>query len=378
MINIRYPERWRTLRVAFSHDWLTGMRGGERVLELLCDGFPQAPIFTLIHRRGGVSERIESHSITTSPLQHVPGIFRAYRYFLPFYPLAIRALCVPPVDLVISTSHCVAKAVRIPRGARHLCYCFTPMRYAWGFYEEYFGTNRVKAAAIKPMLAALRWWDRKTSKRVDRFVTLSQHVRQRIRAFYGQEAAVVYPPVNTDFFTPGDGIKGDYDLIVAALVPYKRVDLAIAAYHRLGFPLVVVGTGTEFRRLRAMAAPNIRFLGWQSDEQVRELYRHCRFLIFPGEEDFGLVPVEAQACGRPVIAFARGGVAESVRDGRTGILFPEQTVDSLSAAVKRATEISWDPREIRQNALQFSAQNFIDALDAEIQTLLGNFSMKKR
>lgn len=363
--------------MAFSHDWLTGMRGGERVLELLCDGFPQAPIFTLIHRRGGVSERIESHSITTSALQHVPGIFRAYRYFLPFYPLAVRALCVPPVDLVISTSHCVAKAVRIPHGARHLCYCFTPMRYAWGFYDEYFGTNRVKAAAIKPMLAALRWWDRKTSKRVDRFVTLSQHVRQRIRTFYGQDAAVVYPPVNTDFFTPGDGTKGDYDLIVAALVPYKRVDLAIAAYRRLGFPLVVVGTGTEFRRLRAMAAPNIRFLGWQSDEQVRELYRHCRFLIFPGEEDFGLVPVEAQACGRPVIAFARGGAAESVRDGRTGILFPEQSVDSLSVAVKRAMEISWDPREIRQHALQFSAQNFIDALDTEIQILLGNFPNNK-
>lgn len=371
MSDLRYPEWWATLNVALAHDWLTGMRGGERVLELLCDGFPRAPIITLIHKKGAVSPRIESHRIMVSPLQKVPAIEKCYRYFLPLYPLAVRGWPVADAELVISTSHCVAKSVRVRQGAKHLCYCFTPMRYAWRFYEEYFGRNPLKAMLIKPLLAYLRRWDRQTAQRVDLFATLSHHVQARIRTYYGREAAVVYPPVNTDFFTPAAGAGSrDYDLIVSALVPYKRVDLAVEAYNRLGFPLIIVGTGTEYNRLRGMAGASVRFVGWQSDEQVRELYRNCRFVIFPGEEDFGIVPVEAQACGRPVIAFGRGGVAESVVDGETGLFFPAQSADALCDAVARAQQIRWDTRRIRDQAERFSAQRFVDAVDRLVRRLM--------
>jgi glycosyltransferase involved in cell wall biosynthesis len=371
MSHLRYPEWWSGLKVALAHDWLTGMRGGERVLELLCDGFPHAPIFTLIHKKGAVSPAIESHPIVVSLLQRVPAVDRFYRYLLPWYPLAVKAWPEPEADLVISTSHCVAKSVRARQGAKHLCYCFTPMRYAWSFYDEYFGRNPIKALLVKPLLAYLRKWDCQTASRVDRFVTLSRHVQARIRAFYGREAAVVYPPVRVHFFTPADGVPAqNYDLIVSALVPYKRIDLAVRAYNRLGFPLVVVGTGTEYARLRSLAGASVRFVGWQSDEQVRELYRHCRYLVFPGEEDFGIVPVEAQACGRPVVAFGKGGVAESVVDGVTGVFFPEQSVDALCDAVARAQNIRWDVAQIRLQAELFSPQRFIDAMDGHIRDLV--------
>jgi glycosyltransferase involved in cell wall biosynthesis len=366
---IRYPESWKDLRVVLSHDWLTGMRGGERVLEVLCEGFPRAPIYTLIHRRGAVSPVIESHPITPSPLQFVPGIFGLYRYLLPLFPAATSALRVPEADLLISTSHCMAKGVN-PRGAKHLCYCFTPMRYAWTFYDEYFGANRLKRAVVAPLLSAMRKWDRRNSERVDLFVTLSRHVQERIRKFYGRESEVVYPPVNTDFFTPGDSRSRDFDLIVSALVPYKRVDLAVRAYNRLGFPLRIVGTGTGFEALRAQAKPNVEFLGWQSDEAIRGLYRTCRCLVFPGEEDFGIVPVEAQACGCPVVAFARGGATESVADGVSGVFFGEQTEESLIEAVAKCDQFKWDAAAIRRNAERFSPQVFVDGMDRCIRACL--------
>lgn len=367
---ITYPASWKNLRVALSHDWLTGMRGGERVLEVLCDGFPGAPICALIHKRGALSDAIASHPITTSWLQHIPGITRSYRYFLPFFPAAVNAMRAPNADLLISTSHCAAKGLRPPPGAKHLCYCFTPMRYAWTFYDEYFGGSRAKKAVIGPILRSLRDWDCRNSERVDLFVTLSEHVRKRIRDFYGRDAEVVYPPVNTDFFTPGETRSGDFDLVVSALVPYKRVDLAVRAASRLGFPLRVVGTGTEHDKLRAIAGPNVEFLGWQSDEAVRELYRNCRCLLFPGEEDFGIVPVEAQACGCPVVAYARGGALESVADGVSGVFFPDQTEDRLLAGIEKAVATRWDRAAIRRNAERFAPQVFVDGLARCIGTLI--------
>jgi len=365
-----FPAGWAGLKVVLAHDWLTGMRGGERVLELLADGFPAAPIFTLIRNAAALSDRINRHPAHTSWLQYVPGVMKHYRYFLPFFPGAIEGLKPPPADLLISTSHCVAKGLRTPEGAKHLCYCFTPMRYAWMFYEEYFGRNPLKKAALSPILARLRDWDRKASERVDHFITLSRHVRQRIKEFYGREAEVVYPPVHTEFFTPG-GEPGEFDLVVSALVPYKKVDLVVRAYNRLGYPLKIVGTGTEYEKLRRAAGPNITFEGWVPDERTRELYRACRCLVFPGEEDFGIVPVEAQACGRPVVAFARGGALETVAEGVSGVFFREQTEESLLAGIEECAGREWDAAAIRKHAEQFGCQRFIDGMDLQIRKSLG-------
>jgi len=374
-----------TPRVLLAHDWLTGMRGGERVLEVLCRSFPQAPIYTLIHNSAAVSDVINAHAVTTTWLQHVPGIRQHYRYFLPFFPGAIERLQPAAADLLISTSHCVAKGLRPPKGARHLCYCFTPMRYAWLFYEEYFGKNALKKMALTPYLNRLRAWDRATCDRVDRFVALSRHVQKRILEFYGREADVVYPPVITSFWTPaspesaGAGSPGRsvsakpgaYDLIVSALVPYKKIELAVRAYTRLGYPLKIVGTGTEFQNLRRMAGARIEFLGRLDDERLRDLYRHCRLLVFPGEEDFGIVPVEAQACGRPVVAFGRGGALETIVDGQTGVFFQVQTEAALLAAVEQAAAMRWNPATIRANAERFGEAHFINGLGASIARCMG-------
>lgn len=369
----KFPEDWPSLSVVLSHDWLTGMRGGERVLELLCQGFPRAPVCTLLHNRAAVSDAINARSIVTSPLQRVPGIARFYRYFLPLYPAAVRALRTPPGRLLLSTSHCAAKGVRPPPEMKHVCYCFTPMRYAWTFYEEYFGRSRLKRAVLSPLLRRLRAWDMETSRHVDRFVTLSRHVQDRIRRFYGRDADVVYPPVDIDFFSPaepGNEGGGGFDLLVSALVPYKRVDLAVRLYSRLDWPLKVVGVGTELDALRRLAGRRVELLGWRSNEEVRALYRACRCLVFPGEEDFGIVPVEAMACGRPVVAFRRGGVTESVVDGETGVFFDEQTEDALAAAVRACAAHEWDPVRIRARAEQFGPQRFIDGLDRCIRATL--------
>lgn len=385
-----YPASWAGLRVVLCHDWLTGMRGGEKCLELLCQGFPQAPIYTLIHNRDAISAPINRQTIHPSFLQRLPGVFRHYRYLLPVFPAAIRSFKPPVADLVISTSHCVAKALPLRSETRHLCYCFTPMRYAWTFHEEYLGRSWKRALAA-PVLAALRRWDRRTADQVHRFVAISEHVRARIKTFYGREADVVYPPVNTEFYTPGVGPAvagtanarqthagtvasypepGSFDLLVSALVPYKRVDLAVRAYKRLGFPLKVVGAGTEREALQKLAGPHIEFRGWEHDNVVRELYRRCRMLVFPGEEDFGIVPLEAQACGRPVVALGRGGVLETLVDGRTGTFFSDQTEASLLAAVETCAGRTWDTQAIRSNAERFSIQRFIDGLDGAIRRCL--------
>ncbi len=369
---IRYPETWRGLRAVLAHDWLTGMRGGERVIELLGDGFPDAPIATLVYSPEAVSARINAHPVIASPLQRLPAAHRVYRFFLPLLPWAAGRLRLPPCDLVLSTSHCVAKGFRAPPGAKHLCYCFTPMRYAWGFHAEYFGRNPAARLALAPLLGGLRRWDRRTAARVDRFVTLSEHVRDRIRRFYGREAEVVYPPVDTAFFTPGSPPPdaGSYDLIVSALVPYKRIDLAVRAYAGTGFPLRIVGVGSEMGRLRRLAGPSVEWLGWRSDEDIRTLYRGCRCLVFPGEEDFGIVPVEAQACGRPVVAYGRGGACESVVEGVSGVFFADQTEISLLAAVERCAAVEWDAEAIRRNAERFRVQAFVDGIARAVDATL--------
>jgi glycosyltransferase involved in cell wall biosynthesis len=358
-----YPPQWREWKVGLCHDWLTGMRGGERVLELLGDGFPQAEIHTLVHNRAAISERINRHPVRTSPLQKLPGIFEHYRSFLPVMPLMARAWKpAPDLDLLVSTSHCVAKGIRTSRRTRHLCYCFTPMRYAWLFQEEYF-PSAAKRALLRPLLAALRVWDRRSAVRVDRFVAISEHVRERIQRFYGREADVVYPPADTDYFCPAPVPREDFDFIISALVPYKKVDLAVRAYTRSGYPLKVMGSGSGLEALKSLAGPNVEFLGRQPDEVLRDHYRRCRFLLFPGEEDYGIVPVEAMACGTPVIAYARGGATETVLDGVSGVYFHEQSEESLLAAVETASAKTWDRDAIRVRAEQFGVQAFLDGMD---------------
>jgi len=329
------------LRVALVHDWLTGMRGGEKCLEVLCELFPQATIYTLIHRVGALSPAIEAMRIRTSPLQRIPGIMRFYRGFLPVMPLAVRSLVIRDVDLVVSLSHCVAKAVRVPRGVPHVCYCFTPMRYAWDGREAYLETWRdrpIRRALARMMLNRLRAWDRATADRVTHFVAISRTIEQRIAACYDRSSRVIQPPVDVEFYTPGRELSSRSDdyLVVSALVPYKRINQAVTACRELGRRLVVIGEGPERARLERLGGPTVRFLGWQPDEVIRQHYRSCRALLFPGEEDFGIVPIEALACGAPVIALGKGGVAETV-DDRVGRIYEEPTVAGLKRAI-----VSWE------------------------------------
>jgi glycosyltransferase involved in cell wall biosynthesis len=245
------------------------------------------------------------------------------------------------------------------------------MRYAWTFYDEYFGTVPMNNLVCKPLLGALRRWDRRTAGNVDRFVAISRHVAARIREFYGRESDIVNPPVDTGFFTPGREVRAEFDLIVSALVPYKRIELAVSAYTRTGRALKIVGVGTELPRLRRMAGPTIEFLGWLTDEEIRTLYRTCRCLVFPGEEDFGIVPLEAQSCGCPVVAYGKGGALETVRDGISGVFFETQAEESLLEAVDRCSAARWDPAAIRAQAGPFGIQEFVDGIAGAIERCMG-------
>jgi len=301
------------VKIALVHDWLTGMRGGERCLEVFCELFPDAHLFTLLHCRGTVSEVIERMRIQTSFVQHLPLVARVYRHYLPFFPLAIERFDFSGYDLIFSSSHCVAKGAMRPPGALHISYIHTPMRYAWDLYQAYFGDRLgpVTSLVVPRLMAYLRRWDLQACERVDHFVANSHHVAARVKRHYGRDATVIHPPVDADRFQPA-AVEGDYYLAVSALVPYKRIDLAIQACNRLKRPLKVVGWGPEEGRLQKLAGPTVEFLGRRSDAELAQLYAGCRALLFPGEEDFGIVPLEAQAAGRPVIAYGRGGVLETV------------------------------------------------------------------
>jgi glycosyltransferase involved in cell wall biosynthesis len=344
------------------------MRGGEKCLEVLCQAFPQAVLYTLIHRRGSTSPAIESMLIRTSPLQRVPGIFRHYRHMLPVMPLAASMWKPKNVDLVISLSHCVAKSVQAPRGVPHLCYCFTPMRYAWqgrDAYLEGWNERPIRRALARTFLDRLREWDRKTAKRVSHFVAISETIRQRIALCYHRDSAVIPPPVDTEFYTPpAEGTtREDFYLVVSALVPYKRIDQAVAACSRLGRKLIVIGAGPERTRLEALAGPTVAFLGWQTDEVIRDRYRRCRALLFPGEEDFGIVPVEALACGAPVIALGRGGAAETVEHS-IGRLYHEPTTAGLLHAMRTWEEegTPHDPLLARRRSEEYGLPIFRDRM----------------
>ena len=363
------------MKIALVHDWLTGMRGGEKVLLEMARVFPTADIFTLFCRSGSVAQELESRVRGVSFLQHLPGAVSHYRSCLPLFPAAIRSLDLAGYDAVVSSSHAVAKSVRAPRHALHVSYIHTPMRYLWDTRDDYFrfGDGRWwKRAALGALSPWLRRFDRRTASGVDFFIANSENVRRRIRAAWGADAHVIYPPVDTEFFTPAPGAaRGDYYLVVSSLEPYKRIDLAVDAFSGGPRRLLVAGKGTLNAQLRRRARGSVEFLGSVDDERLRDLYRHCRALILPGREDFGIVPVEAQACGRPVICYADGGALESVIDGATGVHFQPQSPGALIEAVCRFEAMRWNPAAIRSNTLRFSRHVFRDEMAAFFRSRVG-------
>ena len=358
----------RPPRVALVHDWLTGMRGGEKVIEALGGLFPEAPLFTLFHFPGSVSPAIESHPIRTSFLQRAPGIRKRYRSYLPFFPAAIEEFDLSGFDLVVSSSHCVAKGVIAPPDAFHICYCHTPMRYAWDQEHAYFPDRTGLKARVRSLtLSALRAWDVSSAARVNHFVANSRFVARRIQTYYGRPAEVVHPPVSVEFFTPGpggrDAKEGEYCLTVSALAPYKKVEVAMAACEKLGLELRIVGEGPERERLEGMAGPRTRFLGNVDAETLRGLYRGARLFLQPGVEDFGIASVEALACGTPVVAVARGGILDVVDDGRHGVLYPDWAgPTALCEAIDKARRIGFNALDLRDRAESFSVTRFTDRM----------------
>lgn len=348
------------MSTALVHDWLTGMRGGEKVLERLAERYPHAPIYTLVHHPGSVSEALESHPIRTSFVQRLPAP-DAYRWYLPLFPLAVRDLDLRGHDLIVSSSHCVAKSVIPPSGALHLCYCHTPMRYAWDQFDAYFSRERngaIRFALIRMVMAWLRRWDRRTADRVHEYAANSRYVAARIQRYYGREAAVLPPPVDVEEFTPSGRPPDDFWLVVSALSPYKRIDHAIRAFNRSDRPLVVVGWGPEEERLRDLAGPTVTLTGKVDQPTLVDLYRRCRGLILPAVEDAGIAPMEAMACGRPALVLAEGGARESLVEGETGLVFERGGPQAIADAVDRAETLSFNTGRIRAHAERFSKSEF--------------------
>ncbi len=362
-------QRFSQIRVALVHDWLTGMRGGERVLEAICHLFPHADLFTLIHLPGRVSPRIERMAIRTSVLGRIPGAARHFRLLLPVFPYIIGRFDLSGYDLIVSISHAVAKGATYDARPLHVCYLLAPMRYMWAGYDDYFAPERaspVLRAAARVLRPFLQRWDRRTAQRVHRFFAVSRYVQEQARRYYGRSATVVYPPVDLARFSPL-GPKQNYYLLAGALTPNKRPGQAVAAFARLGLPLKVAGSGPEEKRCRRLAGTNVAFLGEVSDAAMATLYRGAKALIFPGCDDFGLVPVEAQASGTPVIALAAGGALESVTPA-TGLLYTDPTVEGLAAAVELFEESPhrFDPDACVANAARFGAERFKRELLAQI------------
>jgi glycosyltransferase involved in cell wall biosynthesis len=361
------------MKLAIVHDWLTGIRGGERVLEALCTQYPDAELFTLVHRRGSQAAAVERHRIHTSLAQHIPGVRRSYRRWLLLYPALVEQFDLERFDVVISSSHCVAKSVIAPPGTVHICYCHTPMRYAWDQFDAYFGPKRLGrfgSGLMRRVMAGLARWDRDTAYRVDRYLTNSRYVADRVRRYYNRDALVVYPPVDTEFFHPDSVVPERFALVVSALVPYKRLDVAIDACRLAGVPLKIVGTGPDRAQLEQRAPGTTEFLGWLSDGHLRELYQRARCLLMTGEEDFGIAPLEAQACGRPVVALARGGARESIIDGETGVLVDAAEPEAFGDAVAALDRLAFEPSVIRRQAERFNRRRFAEQIDAAVRDAL--------
>ena len=366
-------------RVVLVHDWLTGQRGGEKVLEVLAEIFPQAPVYTLFHFPNSQVEEIEKREIKTSFLQHLPFLRKKYRFYLPLFPLAVELFDLQDYDMIISTSHCVAKGIIPHPQALHVCYIHSPMRYAWNQYFSYFSPAKLSFLSrliIPPLIHHLRIWDESSSSRVDHFLANSKNVAQRVEKYYRRQAEVLHPPVETDFFQPGKENE-DFYLIVSALVPYKRIDLAIEAFNQVGASLKIIGQGPDYKKLKKSAKENIQFLGALEAEELLRFYQTAKALLLPGEEDFGITSLEAQACGIPVIAYARGGALESVVPGKTGLFFPELKVESLLSVLDKFKSMEFNKNIIRENAMRFSRDIFKEKISSYLREKWSVFRDKR-
>jgi len=347
------------LRLAIVHDWLTNMGGAEKLILLFKEVFPDAPIYTLVYDAGNVDPAFGEMEIDTSFIQKLPGARKYYRKYLPFFPIAVEQFDLREFDVVLSSSTSVAKGVITTSDTLHICYCNTPMRYAWDFYHQYLReAGAIQRLLIPFFMNYIRIWDRLTAERVDYFIANSNNVAKRIEKHYRRTSQVIYPPVDTQLFKPVSQIE-DYYLVVSRLVPYKRIDLAVKAFNKLNKKLVIIGDGPGRKKLQAVARDNVIFMGRLNDEETRRYLASCRALIFPGEEDFGITPLEAQSCGRPVIAYGKGGALETVIDGKTGLFFAEQSEESLVDGVKRFESMEpFDKDAIRDHARQFDVSIF--------------------
>jgi len=358
------------MKVALVHYWLVGTRGGEKVLDALCEIYPDADVFTLVADPKKLSKAVKGHKITTSFLQKLGGVTH-YKRMLPLMPMALESFDLSGYDLIISSEAGPAKGVVPGPDARHICYCHSPMRYIWDLYPQYYKSAGVISRMVMSVFAPwLRAWDVTTASRVDHFIANSNYVANRIKRYYRRDAVVINPPVELERFSVADTVE-DYYLCAGQITPYKRVDLAVEAFTRLNKPLVVLGAGAT-DALRKIAGPTIKFVGACDDKTMASYFSRCRALVYPGVEDFGIIPLEALASGRPVVAFAKGGALETVIDDKTGILFHEQTVVSLSNAIEKMEirHTEFDPAKLREFATGFNRPKFIERIREEINEFL--------
>jgi glycosyltransferase involved in cell wall biosynthesis len=357
------------VKVAIVHDWLNQIGGAEGVLETLVEMFPGAPVFTTIYWRDSMPSRYQEWDIRPTWLDRVPFIYRHHQPYLPLYPLAVKSMDLRGYDLIISNKSGFCHGVRTTSGQLHIDYCLTPTRYVWDYasYAAREGFGRSLDLLLRPLIRWLRGWDRRAADGVDHFVAISREVQSRIARFYQRDSTIIYPPVNINHYHSSRDPAGDYFLVVSRLIPYKRIDLAVRACSELSLPLIVAGEGRDRAALEAIAGPTVRFVGRVSNDELGELLAHCRAFIFPGYEDFGIAPVEAQATGCPVIAYAAGGALDTVVDGQTGLFFYEQTPEALVDAILRLDRTDFDPVTIRRNVERFSVSRFKQELGTFVE-----------
>jgi glycosyltransferase involved in cell wall biosynthesis len=356
------------LRIAIVHDFLLKLGGAEKVLLELLKIFPSADVYTLLYSEEGTGNRFSEYSVFSSELQKGKNPPKGFKYLLSKFPKAIESFDLSEYNLVISLSNSFAHGVITPPSCLHICYCMSPTRYLYDWKEEYLLENNLakglKGAAVRKILSDLRIWDQEIASRPDHYLAISEHVRKRIKKYYRLDSRILFPPTDLSKYEPNYGLPEDYYIIISRLSAYKKIDLAVEAFNESGDSLIIIGTGEDEKRLKSLAKGNVEFLGWQSDEATREYLRYAKALIFPGEEDFGLTPVESMASGRPVIAYRKGGVTETVREGQDGVFFSEPTKESLVAALTEFDQKMklFDSKKIRSHAEEFSLEFFKEKL----------------
>lgn len=351
------------MKIAIVHDYLHQFGGAERCVEIFHELFPEAPIYTSIYNQTNFPGSFQKMDIRTSFMQKIPFIFKNFRLFFALYPLAFLSFKLSEYDVIFSSSSAYAKGICKPKKAIHVCYCYNPMRFVWQFsdYVKKEKFSRILNILLSILLFPLKYWDLNNSKRVDHFIAISNTVAQRIKQTYNRESVVIYPPIDTKLYTISN-FDGDYHLIISRLVSYKRIDIAVEAFSRSGLPLIIAGDGPAAALLKKKAGSNIKFLGRVSDDRIKKLYSECRAFILPGEEDFGMTPLEAAASGRPTIAFGKGGARETVVDGITGILFDEQSPECLMKAIEKSGKMDFNKKILRAHAEKFDKEIFKDKI----------------